>query len=382
MSPESHTQRHARTALVVGALTAALVAPLATWPATARADAATELQGVQQQIQEGNQAYEDATARVEELQGQIGDNEARIAELEATLPAQQERAEQSLRSLYKMQQGSGSLIDLLLSADDFYELLSTIQYLDVIQSSNSEAIAELEASMEELEQARFSLNSQMEEAEQEQQRAEEALEQANAARAELEAQIAAQAAAEEAERRAAIEAAQRAAEEAAARAAEQAQAEAEAQQEQQDVTFTTESGTEAPVEVPSSPDPGNVDWSSDKQAFVAEWSARIDAYLAGSPLAGQGTTFAEAAWEFGVDPRLSPAISMIESTQGRYCFLPHNAWGWGSSSWDSWEEAIWDHVEGLAIGYGGQLTYAGAQKYCPPNADFWYAGVLANMERI
>ena len=377
MSSETRTRQHVRTALVAGALTAALAIPLAAWPAVARADATSELQSVQQQIQEGNQAYDEATARVEELQAQIGENEARVAELEAELPAQQERAEDSLRALYKMQQGSGSLIDLLLSADDFYQLLSTIQYLDVIQSNNNDAIEELQASMKELDQARFSLNSQMEEAEQEQQRAEEALEQANAARAELEAEIAAQAAAEEAQRRAAIEAAQRAAEEAAAQAAAAADAEGE-----QDVTFTTESGTQAPVEVPSSPDAGNVDWSSDKAAFVAEWSARIDAYLAGSPLAGQGTTFAEAAWEYGVDPRFSPAISMIESTQGRYCFLPHNAWGWGSSSWSSWEEAIWDHVAGLAAGYGGQLTYAGAQKYCPPNADFWYAGVLANMERI
>ena len=115
---------------------------------------------------------------------------------------------------------------------------------------------------------------------------------------------------------------------------------------------------------------------------VAEWGARIDAYLAGSPLAGQGTTFAEAAWEYGCDPRFSPAIAMVESSLGRNCFLPHNAWGWGSSSWDSWEEAIWDHVRGLATIYGGQLTYAGAQMYCPPNADHWYASVLANMERI
>lgn len=375
MSSETRIRQHVRTALVAGVLGAALAIPLAAWPTVARADATSELQSVQQQIQEGNQAYEEATARVEELQAQIDENEARIAELEAELPTQQARAEDSLRALYKMQQGTGSLVDLLLSASDFYELLSTIQYLDVIQSSNNDAIEELQASMKELDQTRFSLNSQMEEAEQEQQRAEDALAQANEARAELEAQIAAQAAAEEAQRRAAIEAAQRAAEEAAAQAAAAAE-------DEQDATFTTESGSQAPIEVPSSPDAGNVDWSSDKAAFVAEWSARIDAYLAGSPLAGQGTTFAEAAWEYGVDPRFSPAISMIESTQGRYCFLPHNAWGWGSSSWDSWEEAIWDHVEGLAIGYGGQLTYAGAKKYCPPNADYWYAGVLANMERI
>ncbi|HIY79928.1 MAG TPA: hypothetical protein IAA42_05785 [Candidatus Olsenella excrementavium] len=279
-----------------------------------------------------------------------------------------------------MQQSSGGLVDLLLASDDFYDLLATIQYLDVIQEHSTGAVDELVSLESELELTRASLGSQIQEAEEQQSEAESALAGANAARASLEAEIAAQAAAEEAERQAAIE------------AAEKSKGE----------TFTTESGNQATVEVPEAEEPapdegetnngsngnggatstGGVDWNVDRETFISTWSARIDAYLAGSPLAGQGRTFAEAAWEYGVDPRFSPAISMIESTQGRYCFLPHNAWGWGSSSWGSWEEAIWDHVAGLAIGYGGQLTYAGAHKYCPPNADFWYAGVKANMERI
>ena len=73
-----------------------------------------------------------------------------------------------------------------------------------------------------------------------------------------------------------------------------------------------------------------VDWNCGKDAFISEWANRINNYLAGSPLAGQGETFATAAWENGVDPRWSPAISNTESTKGANCFLPHNAWGWGS----------------------------------------------------
>ena len=69
-----------------------------------------------------------------------------------------------------------------------------------------------------------------------------------------------------------------------------------------------------------------------KAAFIEEWTARIDAYLAGSPLAGYGSVFAEAAWEYSIDPRWSPAISNTESSKGRICFLPHNAWGWGDVS--------------------------------------------------
>ena len=156
-----------------------------------------------------------------------------------------------------MQQGSGGLVELLLGADDFYDLLSTIQYLDVIQARNASAVDELVAMENELTQTRIALDGQQQEAEDEQRRAEDALAEAEQARGELEEKIAAQAAAEEAQRRAALEAAQRAREEAERAAAERAAAEqaaAEALDEVEEPTFTTESGTEAPVEVPESPD--------------------------------------------------------------------------------------------------------------------------------
>ena len=327
-------------------------------PSTAAADDLSDLSAIQQEIQEHNADYKEAQEQVDELQAQIDENQARIDELEAELPEAREQAAASMRTLYKMQQGSGGLVDLLLSADTFYDLLSTIQYLDIIQASNTDAINELLALEDELELARVSLNSQMQEAEERREEAEDALNEAKAARDELEAKIAAQQAAEEAARKAAIEAAKK----------------------ENGNTFTTESGSNATVEAPSNDDgPGSSSVSPDS---VSEWAARIDAYLAGSPLAGQGKTFAEAALEYNVDPRFSPAISMVESTQGRYCFKPHNAWGWGNSSWGSWEEAIWAHVQGLSIGYGGRLTVAGAQKYCPPNWQYWYSTVASEMSKI
>lgn len=125
-----------------------------------------------------------------------------------------------------------------------------------------------------------------------------------------------------------------------------------------------------------------VDWTIGRDAFVREWGARIDAYLAGSQLDGYGTVFAEAAWENGVDPRWSPAISNTESGKGTACFLPHNAWGWGSSSWPDWETAIRDHVAGLASGYGYSLTLEAAGMYCPPNQQGWYETTLNEMSLI
>ncbi len=125
-----------------------------------------------------------------------------------------------------------------------------------------------------------------------------------------------------------------------------------------------------------------VDFSVGRDAFIAEWTKRIDDYLAGSPLSGYGEVFATAAWENGVDPRWSPAISNTESSKGRNCFKYHNAWGWGQSSWPSWEAAINAHVAGLAEGYGYTISVGNANKYCPPTYLDWYEKTLSQMRLI
>ena len=364
MTSDTRHHQTPRWAGAVAALAAALVIGLAA-PTVAQADATEELQQAQAAVQESIAAYDEAVAYVEQIQADITANEERIAQLEEELPEMRERAAESMRTLYRMQQGSSGLIELMLSADSFFDLITTIQYLEFIQSHNTDALESLISLSNELEETKAELDEQLAEAEEALAEADEALEAAEEAYAQLQAQIEAQAEAEEAERLAAIAAAEEALEE-----------------DDEDTTFVTETGNEASVETPTTSDPTTVDPGSDKDAFIAEWGARIDSYLAGSPMAGLGEVFAEAAWTYGVDPRFSPAIAMVESTLGRYCFLPYNAWGWGSSSWSSWEEAIWAHVRGLAVGYGGQLTYAGAKKYCPSNADYWYSSVLANMERI
>ena len=126
-----------------------------------------------------------------------------------------------------------------------------------------------------------------------------------------------------------------------------------------------------------------IDWNVSQEEFVSEWGSRIDAYLSGSALFGYGTAFAEAAWENGIDPRFSPAISNTESTKGQNCFRSHNAWGWmGDTSWGSWDEAISAHAQGLAKGYGYTISLSNASKYCPPTYEDWYAKTLAQMQQI
>lgn len=122
-----------------------------------------------------------------------------------------------------------------------------------------------------------------------------------------------------------------------------------------------------------------VDWTVGQDAFVSEWTARIDSYLAGSPLAGYGYAFAQAAWDNGVDPRWSPAISNTESSKGTVCFMPCNAWGWGEGGWSDWETAIFAHVAGLAEAYGYSITPNAAAVYCPPNSAVWYSNTISEM---
>lgn len=330
---------------------------------------ADTLEDLEAKVEQTNDELTAANDKVDQLQQQIDDNQQRISEIEVQLPDARAAAAQSIRVQYKMQQGSQGLVELILSSDSFYDFLSTIQFLDSVTSYNTGQIQSLVDLTTELSNTQSDLNSQLSQAETERQNAQDALDSAVAAREALQQQMADE----------------QAKQDAAAQAALQEAAQSEGQ------SFQTESGNTATVEVPqsssnssnnSSSSSESVNWQSDKDSFVSQWSGRIDAYLAGSPLAGYGSTFAAAAWDYGIDPRLSPAIAAVESSKGLYCAYPHNAWGWGNVSWNSWGTAIYAHTAGLASGYGGYLTYAMAQKYCPPNSSAWYSSVAANMAMI
>ncbi|MDO4806441.1 MAG: hypothetical protein Q4A07_04255 [Coriobacteriales bacterium] len=383
-------------------------------------------------IEETTEAYRQAEADVEYLEGQIASNENRAAEIEKKLPAQRARTAACVKELYLYQRSTLGFLDLIFSAKDFNQFISTIRYIDTIHERNTDEIEQLVDMTTELDLTKQELVLERDTAQQKEAQALEALDEAREVRRQLQERADAAAAAEAEERAKAIAAAQAAIEAANARAEQEAREAAQAsesdetkeeepadtdepeqtprdsdeeqqarggkqkkddqereqeeQEEPQDTqaTFTTSSGNTAPVEVPeedvsASTEPLTTNTTSEESSG---WAARIDAYLAGSPLAGYGATFAKAAATYGVDPRLSPAISCVESSKGAICFLPHNAWGWGRSSWSDWESAINDHVAGLASGYGGTLTLEGAMRYCPPTYQEWYSSVLAEMNSI
>ena len=185
---------HAKArATIVAGLATALLCSSALAPASAYAVTADELQN---RVDAATQAYGDATAKVSELQAKIDESQAKIDEVNAELPEQRERAEQSLSSLYKMQQGTPGLVSLLLSSDSFADFFTTYQYLNAVQRSNTDALAELNRMEGELSAAQQTLQAAKDEASAQQQQAQTSMTEAQTALDELNAQVAAQAAAE------------------------------------------------------------------------------------------------------------------------------------------------------------------------------------------
>ena len=350
-NPSSHatwrTSQPARLIAGAGVATALFAAVLFPVPARAiTTETAATLTETQKNVEETAAALDAATKNLQDLQGKMDENEAEIAKIEAQLPVAQSKASKAMRELYKYKKSSNPLMSFVLNTQSMDDFIATMKYTSQVEDANLEALEELNDMQTELETKKTELASAKAQAESEKQTAADALAEAQQLREAAQAQADAEAAAE---------------------AATVQQAAAQAGQSASSVATVSNAA---------------VNWDMDQSSFVAEWAPRIDAYLAGSPLAGQGATFATAAWQYGVDPRFSPAISNTESSKGRHCFKSHNAWGWGSSSWGSWEEAINAHVAGLARGYGYTISVSGAKKYCPPNWFNWYNNTASEMSRI
>ena len=371
-------QKPARHLLALGIAASLAYGTVFAAPTTAFAATDAELAA---EIERCSLEFADAQEKVDGLMVQIAENEERLAEIEAVLPDQREKTFNSVRTLYKFHQSGGGVLDLVLSANDFNQFLTMVQYLDIIQNHNYEEIDRLIQLQDELSIVSATLDAQRQEAEAERDRAAEALAEAEAAREEARQAALARAFAEAQQRQAAIE-------------------EARAHEGE---TFTTASGNEVQIQAPETddvtngassqeqeqqsapeqePTPAPAPTVDSREQYISTWAARIDAFNAGWPLAGYGRTFAEAAYDYGVDPRWSPAIARLESSSGTYCFASHNAWGWGDVDWPDWDTAIRSHVRGLASGYGYTLTWDAAQTYCPPNASYWYSVVSSCMYEI
>ena len=289
-----------RFKLVIGTLAATLA--LSALPCAAFAediDTDPQPDALQLEVERSAEAYQSAVENMAEIEDALAENEARIAELQKLIPEQQRKSNEAAVALYKSQLDSAGLLDLLLGSASIDDLFFRVDAINRVTLAHEAELSRLVEMQDELTASTNKLEADRAAAEESVNAADRALTAAQAAR--LEAQ------------RRAEEEVQRQAEATAAAAAAQG---------------PTESGEdEGETDEAEGAISDGADWTSDQESFIAEWTWRIDAYLAGSPLAGQGRTFAEAAWNYGVDPRWSPAISYTESSKGAACYMPHNAWG-------------------------------------------------------
>ena len=340
-------------------------------------------------FEEASKAYLEAEQELQTIEQKIADNEVRQAELEERLPAQRQRTAASVKAMYLFQQSSSGLLDLVLSSEDFNDFITTVRYIDAIQQRNTAEINALVDLETELVNTQAELSAQRDAATKKRDEADSAMAEASSA---LRDARAAQRILQDAGDLAALQAA--AAQESPA-SAESTSSSSEHSEQQESGSQSSSSASQGhetsaqeqtqvqqstPAPQPSSPSTPS---SSSSGTSTEEWAARIDAYLEGTELAGHGADFAAAAEQYGVDPRISPAISRIESGSGQVCFKPHNAWGWGTASWDNWTSAIYGHVSGFSEGYGSTLTLDGAQWYAGTNMyGEWYNLVQDQMSQI
>lgn len=110
-----------------------------------------------------------------------------------------------------------------------------------------------------------------------------------------------------------------------------------------------------------------------------------------SPMVGEAEAFVEAADTYGVDWKLVPAITGVESTFGK--FVPgsyerssYNGWGWGvygtqAIYFDSWREGIFTVTAGLKKNYidkGLTDPYAMNKVYAASPAWGWKVAFFMN----
>lgn len=113
-----------------------------------------------------------------------------------------------------------------------------------------------------------------------------------------------------------------------------------------------------------------------------------------SPMYPYADVFISEADKYGLDWRLVVSISGVESAFGSLIpYKSNNAWGWKGgpngnfSNFSSWTEGIKTITQGLAEGYGTDLTPFDIEPtYCPPCGQnpqhLWANGVVKFMNQL
>lgn len=155
-----------------------------------------EAEALEAQVKSSADAYNDAISRQEELTAEIATLDARIAELEAKLPAQRERSDESIRALYKYEYDSSSVLMMLLESTSVTDMLAIVDSYNWIIEYNTTEIQSAIQMESELKNAREKLANDKANVDKAAQDALDSLQQAREARERVAARAAAAQAAE------------------------------------------------------------------------------------------------------------------------------------------------------------------------------------------
>ena len=147
-------------------------------------DTNVQADAAQQEVERTAAEYDQAISRIDDLNQQIADNEARIAEIEDTLPTQQERSSAAAVKLYKTQASTPGLLEMVLSSENIVDFFTSLEYVSHIYSSNQAEIKRLSELKDELDQTKRGLSQAKKDADAEAANAEQALSAAQQARQE------------------------------------------------------------------------------------------------------------------------------------------------------------------------------------------------------
>ncbi|WP_321971136.1 coiled-coil domain-containing protein [Paratractidigestivibacter sp.] len=232
------SSRVALAAVLAGTLT---VLPLAV-PVTAQAATIEELQSqlnsamahldeLEDDVAEAERALDETNNALDETISQISELQAQISDTEADLAVAKQELSEHISTSYKSG-GGATLLELVLSSQNFEDLVSRVYYANRVSAAKQQSIETVTNLENELNSEKSSLEKQQQEQQQllesqtaEAQAANEAVAQqssyVNGLSTELQAAVKAEQERIEAEKRAAAEAAQKKADEEAARAAAQ-----------------------------------------------------------------------------------------------------------------------------------------------------------------
>ena len=98
---------------------------------------------LQQEIERTAAELEAAEAHVAEVEASLEENSARLVELEAQIPLQQKRSDAAARELYKAQQQSFGVLDILLGSESLGDFLNNVDYVDHVTNANIQEINRL-----------------------------------------------------------------------------------------------------------------------------------------------------------------------------------------------------------------------------------------------